>query len=336
MTKMTLDRFTLAPERVFTLGYRWREPQFDGHYGTVSFDFAATKGVTGTTRVTSRKSFTCTFPVQPIRHWRPGVSETVGLTYSGWRRTDDEQSSRFLERNISDLVTMHVCEAAKEPNSTVVVMGPPLPKIIGRLASRCLRNDLTVAFFSWEEGWQLGPELSGYGPPDWSGPFPSLHEDWPVRTFYHQPPSGRHVRVDFFCQLFAGRERSVDVLSILTERLAVLDRLIRSHPFLDVNGRDEVRIPFELGLLGRSLRWNSDDFWAGLQRNEIKERITSEQLERFRSEGIVALEPVNRLAARLGTEDRGYLTEVLYSELEVEVERRGLVQGFINFLGEPN
>lgn len=81
---------------------------------------------------------------------RFGASETRGL-FGGLGDEQQRLYSETYERAISDVVTMILCEIVhgdKNPSEIrdILILGPALPKLVGRLASLRLPNSLKILF----------------------------------------------------------------------------------------------------------------------------------------------------------------------------------------------
>ena len=300
----------------------------------------------------ARHEFSWDVPIAPSHHHEPGVSGTVGLAMRRDSLTSAPQmESTILERNIADLITMHVGQAAKVRNSLVIVLGPPLSKVIGRLAYRCINSSTTVAFFSWPDVFETeyGPVVSAGL--EWHGPYPSFHEDANVRTFYY--PGGAHpkivpVRVDLFGQSFGGSARCRASADATDERLASIKSLVASAPFKCSDG-SVAQIPYDLGRLQMSLRWDDERFLTMFERHKksFVSKNETAKVAHLQKGGILGMRswnigdqgsrPLLNPHERLGAET-SYARERLFAYLQQEIDQFGERDGFVRFVrgGNPD
>jgi hypothetical protein len=225
---------------------------------------------------------------------------------------------------------MFVSEVAGFEDAIVLIKGRPILRAIERLSYRCLNRSVLIAFFTWDDALAYGPHLPGYNVGHWCGPFPSLNDDSNVRTFYSYPQGVRSpVRVDLFLQSFGSIASAAETPSDLDERLGRLDRLLR---WFGKSAPEHV--PPELSMLGKSLRWSADKFRSALElhRETLEGEVGAERLRSLIETGVLAVEPEEKQAARLATNDRPYIQEHLFAKLQDTVEKRGLLQGLIDFL----
>ncbi len=338
--ELVVARNEKATDKVYALGYRFGNPKIleSEPKASVAITFGVIIGVDENRR-SERKELSFTYALEPARHWQPGVSETAGLFRGRLIPEGGVEDSTFLERNIADLVTMYICKAAQEPGAVIMVKGPPLAKIIGRIAYRNLHRSVTIAFFAPDTCSVGRPNLLSNSGSRWFGPIPSLHEDALLRTFYSAGPAGpkQIVRLDMFSQ-YLGSEDEMEGDGSSHRRRSIRERLDLIDSIVD-RGSDRHKeqlgyVPRELSVLKRSLKWTDNDFKALLRDNEnrISQFIARETVRSVIETGILGVEPNDSLADRLKTSDRLYFQEALFAELQESVESFGLFHGMIEFI----
>lgn len=319
-------------EAAYVLGYNFDQSPLDGYSSRFELRFAAFK-LMDISPVGSRREYSWTTPTGPERDVEPHVLSR-GETSLPFR------ARNVLERNIADLVTMHITQLAGE-RATVIVMGPPLRKVVERLAYRCLSSGLTIAFLTW-------PEVAGatfFGSPDeagWTGPYPSFHEDSYLRTYHYTrglQESGTPVRMDLFCQTLGDTARAQDRSVHLEGRMLSVSKVIAANPFVKADGA-RVQIPDCLGVLRRSLQWSDDKLRSELGRYEGRlHKTDKDRVSAINSHGVLALAtaggggPIKARENRLAI-DGGYVRELLFADLEQEIEDFGR-QGVLRFVRSP-
>ena len=127
---------------------------------------------------------------------RVDVSSAIGL-FERKSEIGPHESAR-LERCLADLLMLLVQPEFSSKGKTILVEGPPFPKLVGRIGYRYPRADLTIAFVTPDERFLKNASFdSGPNTPIWDGPFPGYEEERITRTFFHGPAN---TRVDLFSQ----------------------------------------------------------------------------------------------------------------------------------------
>lgn len=132
------------------------------------------------------------------------ASSAVGL-FRERRQTISEAENERLERCLSDLLLCELHPHLCETDAVVLIKGPPLPKLIGRIGYRFPRRGVTIAFVTVDARYFSAPRQPPAVPErnsDWDGPFPGEQEESLTRCFYSR--SEPRLRVDFFTQALNG------------------------------------------------------------------------------------------------------------------------------------
>jgi len=266
------------------------------------------------------------------------VSMTQGILTSGHSAAIPEIESTVLERNIADLITMHVSAvAANKHNACIIILGPPLPKIIGRFSYRCISRSTCIAFLSWP-GTHIGSTSSHN---TWHGPFPSFHEDVNVRRYQYTAEQDVPVNLDIFGQELGGSCSIRACAEEVTRRFERVHQIIEASPWKQRN-HPSVKVPHDLGLLTMSLRWSDERFKSLLQTysKNLTSRNDLQRIRKLKSAGIVGMRgftatPIEQ--ARIQPQFRGrleesYAKEVLFANLESDVRLHGERDGFMRFI----
>jgi hypothetical protein len=330
----------IEPDSVYQISYLC-EAQNEAS-GVWNVEFAV---VTGLEQVRcERLFFECRVPHGVTEHWQPGVSGTFDASYGRSGRSTADRAMELLERNLSDLITMYVTNSARRDRSITIVLGPPLPGLVGRLAYRCLNRNAIVAFLTWMSPICTGPRFKAEGNVNsllakWCGPFPALHEDSLTRAFYNYSREGSgtmSVRLDLMCQSLGAGNLSEDVFSSLISKLEALDQIIGSKGAFRFPAGRAAYLPHELARLSLSLRWTDRKFKALLKDNErqLSEAAGADRVAALARDGVTSIEPIDALAARFGSTDQNYIRERLFESLERRVAALGMIQGTIEFLGQ--
>jgi hypothetical protein len=336
-----LAALSIDPDIVYTIGYRFDLSAATEPKASVVLYLGVVVGLERDRRC-FRHEIPFSFPLEPSRHWHPGASETLGLVHGRLIPEGATEDSTLLERNIADLVTMYVCQAAKRKNSVVLIMGPPLAKIVGRLGYRNLHHSVTIAFFTWGKNAVRVPRFSAIAGSTWSGPTPTLHEDALCRTFYSVKPTGdisTRVRLDLFSQYLARDGEPIDAHDAEPrhtpqKKLAILNSIIKAgYGFRTVEG--VIDVPRNLGMLSRSLCWSDEKFKRALKQNRdsLIQTVLPNRVDNLINNGVLEVEPRSTLAHRLKTEDPLFMRETLFSELEQKIEDLGSLAGMTAFIG---
>lgn len=293
-----------------------------------------------------RYEFGWSIPPSPLERRRPGVSEAIGLCASKRFPGADgsTEDSTILERNIADLITMHVNKVASRERALVLILGPLLSKVVGRLGYRCLKNSITVGFLSWpdvcEAGCSNGIRIEG----GWHGPYPSLHDDSNVRTFFYTAaPGGMPVRLDLFAQSFGGSDRARSSAAQSSASLQAVKQVIAADPFrhpADAN----LQIPADMGLLSMSLRWSDKRLKTAVSRfgPRLHAQADKERINAIEKDGVLGLSRLSLPKAKdRGTAsilhrgevtDPNYDREWLFCQLERETQQFGEEEGIKRFM----
>lgn len=127
---------------------------------------------------------------------RVDVSSAIGL-FQRKSEIGALESAR-LERCLADLLMLLVQAELSSKGKTILIQGPPFPKLIGRIGYRYPRCDLTIAFVSMDERFlKGGSTVSNLDRQDWDGPFPGYEEERITRRYFSR---SRKIRVDLFAQ----------------------------------------------------------------------------------------------------------------------------------------
>jgi len=312
------------------LAYHFEEEPTSG--STIQTTLRFVELVEGPAKLCRRYSFQWEGNTSQPRHWQPDESSTIAL-FRGETPPVEGSNASLIERNIADLLTMHIERAARVDNSMVIVLGPPLPKIVGRLAYRCINQTATVAFFTWPDLYQCGyPVPAPTESRRWLGPVPSFHDDAVLRTFYAWQSGGTPVRLDLLSQQFGSSSYSLMISTKTSDRVTLIDKLIAQREAISLPSGKRLYVPYELAVLSKSVRWSDEKFRLVLSQHSdaLRKEIDSRLIQKVVDNGVSCLEP-KTVAARLG-QDASYAKEILYYELESEVADAGLRTGLRNFL----
>lgn len=126
----------------------------------------------------------------------PDVSSAIGrfLTTSEISLADNER----LERCLADLLMNNMHRYLREEGPVLLVEGPPLSKLIGRIGYRYPRPEVTIAFVTIRPEYLPQPGGASVMSDGWNGPFPGLQEDTVRRTYFRYKPIP--IRLDIFAQ----------------------------------------------------------------------------------------------------------------------------------------
>jgi hypothetical protein len=158
------------------------------------------------------------------------ASSPVGL-FRYRRQTVSEAENERLERCLSDLLLCQLHPHLTGLDATILIKGPPLSKLIGRIGYRYPRSEITIAFVTVDERYfwlpRHPPAMRNPGN-EWDGPFPDFQQESLTRCFYStfEP----RLRVDFFTQALAHSSTMTGESgtgSELVERLHIHTRAIR-------------------------------------------------------------------------------------------------------------
>jgi hypothetical protein len=326
---------------VYQIAYSW-EP--NGYAGRWNIEFAVIKGLKE--HSCDRLSVECQMVHSTVNHWEAGVSGTLMFSQPHVDSDATERDLTFLERNVGDLITMYATDAARTGDAIILIAGPPLPGLVGRIAYRCLNRKTIIAFVTWMNPICHGPRFKAEGSfnavyAKWSGPFPVLHEDSLTRAFYNYTREERSmipVRLDILTQPIGVANPGEDILSTLTQRLEVLDQIICHKGAFRFPSGQIAYIPQELGRLFVSLRWNDTKFktWLSENRTALVGTVGEARLNQLISEGVLTIEPRETLAARFGSADTNYIRERLFEELEWCIAAAGPEPGTCEFLKQDS
>ena len=155
-----MAQFKVADVRnVYQMAYAWYPEEESS--GTWNIEFAVVKGLEKFS--CDRLSFRCRMLREPATHWRAGVSGTFVFSPSYAEAEAGEHELPMLERNVGDLITMYVTDAVRSGECTIVIMGAPLPGLVGRIAYRCLSRKAVIAFLTWGNPICRGPRFKSEG-----------------------------------------------------------------------------------------------------------------------------------------------------------------------------
>jgi hypothetical protein len=329
----------IDPDHVYQINYRC---ELQDASEVWSIQFAV---ITGLEQLRcERLFFECAIPREAVEHWRPGVSSTFTSIPSRLRATTRIRETEVLERNVGDLITMYVTNAARAERAIILVAGPPLPGLVGRLAYRCLNRNAIVAFVTWESSICQGPQFKSEGSVNslfakWCGPFPAFHEDSLTRAFYsygQEGPATNSVRLDLLSQPLGADNLSEDVFVGIREKLELVDRIVCSKGAFKFPSGQMAYIPHEMGTLSLSLRWTDRrvKMFMEQHRPQLTAATGPEKFAAVMERGITAIEPMDVLAARFGSGDQNYIRERLFESLERRTIASGPLQGITDFLGQ--
>jgi hypothetical protein len=134
---------------------------------------------------------------EDLQELRADVSSPIGLFRAKQLNITEKENER-LERCLADLLMCFLHPHLREHGTTILIKGPPLSKLIGRIGYRYPRPDLTIAFVTTDTQFFRPPAITPDSDDDWDGPFPDLQEESITRRFYYlRDPQ---VRVDLFAQ----------------------------------------------------------------------------------------------------------------------------------------
>lgn len=137
-------------------------------------------------------------PLTKVRQSPVDVSSPIGLFQTASSITPEENER--LERCLSDLLVWVIQpQLAISPLGVILIQGGdhrPLNKLIGRLAYRFPRAELTIAVVTSDAAPSTNPP-SAHLDTDWDGPIPPFHVDSIIRTYFYKRNG---VRVDLFAQ----------------------------------------------------------------------------------------------------------------------------------------
>jgi hypothetical protein len=263
------------------------------------------------------------------------VSGTIGLVTGQSETSNVAYLDQIVERNLADILTTFILEFVERKDSVSLIKGPPLSKMMGRLAYRCFPQEATVAVLTYNCAYAEGLIIDGYGKHPWSGPFPSLHEDSVKRTYFSAIDSGRRqlvpARLDIFHQdigFYSGRENSY--ANRLLAKLDKVNNLVGAQP-----GKDCRVVPRPIEILDRSLAWSDQRFRLEIEQHQERLRdhhVPEELLGQLSELGITALEPKRPLHGRMQVEPK-YAAELLFEELQRSIEvNGGMADGLTHFL----
>jgi hypothetical protein len=131
---------------------------------------------------------------------RIDASSPVGL-FRYLRQTISEAENERLERCLSDLLLCQLHSHLHEPDATILIEGPPISKLIGRIGYRYPKPEITIAFVTIDEKFFSPPRHppAVRDPSDsWDGPFPDQQQESLTRCYYSTLKP--RLRVDFFTQ----------------------------------------------------------------------------------------------------------------------------------------
>jgi hypothetical protein len=141
----------------------------------------------------------------PIPEILADASSPIGL-FRDRRQTISDTENERLERCLADLLMCQLPSQLHEVAATIFVQGPPLSKLVGRIAYRYPRPEIAIAFVTVDDRYFAPPPhptaIHGSGH-EWDGPFPDLQEESLTRRFYSifEP----RLRVDFLTQTLTPR-----------------------------------------------------------------------------------------------------------------------------------
>jgi hypothetical protein len=130
-------------------------------------------------------------------------------------------------------------------------------------------------------------------------------------------------------QNFGSIALSAEIPRDIAERLQRLEQL--SVAF---GPSTRAHVPPDLIMLTNSLRWSKDKFRTTLEGHQaiLEKRLGSDRVRQAIDNGVMAVEPIAKLAARLGAKDESYIQERLFAMLQTKVANLGLPEGLIDFL----
>lgn len=134
---------------------------------------------------------------EDLQELRADVSSPIGLFRAKQLNISEKENER-LERCLADLLMCFIHPHLQESGATILIQGPPLSKLIGRIGYRYPRPDLTIAFVTTDARFFRPPAIAPDSDDDWDGPFPDLQEESIMRRFYYL--RDLRVRVDLFAQ----------------------------------------------------------------------------------------------------------------------------------------
>lgn len=138
-------------------------------------------------------------PPMKVRQSPVDVSSPIGLFQTASSISPEENER--LERCLSDLLVWVIQpQLAIAPPSVILIQGGdrrPLNKLIGRLAYRFPRAELTIAVVTIDAAPQHTNPRSAHLDTDWDGPIPPFHVESMTRTYFYKRDG---VRVDVFAQ----------------------------------------------------------------------------------------------------------------------------------------
>ena len=133
---------------------------------------------------------------ESLEEFIPDVSSTIGLFLEAQTITLKENEQ--FERCLADLLLYFLYPHLKQETGTrILIQGPPLPKLIGRIGYRYPCPDLTIAFVTVDDRYFSPPSIGPFPNSKWDGPFPDLQNDSLIRRFYNMEEK---IRVDLFAQ----------------------------------------------------------------------------------------------------------------------------------------
>ncbi len=125
------------------------------------------------------------------------VSSAIGLFREKYQTITLKENEQ-LERCLADLLLYFLYpHLNKETGTKILIQGPPLPKLIGRIGYRYPCPDLTIAFVTVDDRYFSPPTFGPFPNSEWDGPFPDLQDDSLIRRFYNIEEK---IRVDLFAQ----------------------------------------------------------------------------------------------------------------------------------------
>jgi len=284
-----------------------------------------------------RHEFCFHVPVPTRPYWEAalGVSGTIGLLSGVANPTDLMYLDQIVERNLADILSAFILEAVEDKDAIVIIKGPPLSKLIGRLAYRCFHRDATVAIFTYASPLAHGLVMEGYGKKPWCGPFPSLNEDSLRRTYFHVDSTGQpsvsSLRLDIFHQdMGFDDEAKTSLMGCLDSKIDKINNILANYP-----SKDRIAIPRQSELLDRSLKWSDEKMRRIANDNYQKLRdrgVPTDRLSRVIEHGIAGLDPQIQTSARMKRSSGQYAREEIFERVQRAVETKGgLVEGLAEF-----
>lgn len=320
------------------LGYSFEESIADDLRRSTRLRFGAIT-VGATAKQCSRYEF-----VWNISPTVPDQSRSETAEMLDTARTDSMgRDHLILERNIADLVTMHIGHAASQGRTLILARGPLLSKVIGRLGYRCLKEDTVFGFLSWPDVCKTTSAMGVRLQSGWYGPHPSFHDDSNVRTFSYMGSGAMPVRLDLFSQAFGDSDRARGSAAQISANVNAVKRVIAAEPFKHPAGID-VQVPADLGLLSRSLHWSDERLKKTLSHfgPRMHSPTDKERIDAIEKEGILGLRrwtlPKSRASEQTSLLHRGdigeseYLREHLFYGLDLEAKRFGEEEGVKRFV----